>query len=154
MQTRRYSYLSGTLPERRAPHDSIISDVKIPKGTDVAVSVHGACRDTAVYGPDVDVFRPQRWLEADEQQWQAMEKATFVFLHGKRNCIGRHLAWIEMKKVVATLILSFKVRLDPRHPRGTRETCLLTLVFTPPPPSDDFGGTSCELLQRAYCQDS
>lgn len=48
-------------------------------------------------------------MEADEQHWQVMEKASFAFLHGKRMCIGRHLAWIKMKKVVATLILSFKV---------------------------------------------
>lgn len=100
--------MSGIASERTTTHDTIICDVKIPHGTDVSVSPHEASRDTTVFGPDADVFRPQRWVEADEQHWQVMEKASFAFLHGRRICIGRHLAWIEMKKVIATLILSFK----------------------------------------------
>lgn len=99
------------MSERTTTHDTVISNVRIPSGTDVSVSPHEASRDIAVYGADADAFRPQRWIEADEEHWQEMEKASLAFLHGKRICIGRHLAWIEMKKVIATLILSFKVRL-------------------------------------------
>lgn len=38
-----------------------------------------------------------------------MEKASIWFSAGKRICLGQHLAWIEMKKLVAELVVEFEV---------------------------------------------
>lgn len=73
-------------------------------------------RDPAVFGSDTDSFRPERWLEAGEKQWREMDRASFGFSYGRRVCIGQHLARIEMKKVVASLITAFKVRIELHHP--------------------------------------
>lgn len=62
-----------------------------------------------VFGADVDAFRPERWTEATDQQWREMEKAGMVFSSGPRICIGRHLANIEMRKVIAAINMTFKV---------------------------------------------
>ena len=57
----------------------------------------------------MESFRPERWLDADEPTWRAMDRADLGFSYGRRVCIGRHLALIEIKKVVTSLIVAFKV---------------------------------------------
>jgi cytochrome P450 len=46
--------------------------------------------DKGVFGEDPYEFRPERWLESEEQYW-AMEKAMLVFGAGTRTCIGKHV---------------------------------------------------------------
>lgn len=105
--------------ERTTTHDTVICGVHIPKGTYVSVSLVETSHNANVYGGDVDTFRPERWIEATDQQWREMEKAGMVFSHGPRICIGRHLANIELRKVIAAIIMAFKV--------GTL-TCCLSLL--------------------------
>lgn len=73
------------------------------------MSPSDAAHNIDVFGADVDAFRPERWIEATDQQWREMEKAGMVFSAGPRICIGRHLANIEMRKVIAAIIMTFKV---------------------------------------------
>lgn len=75
----------------------------------MSVCVGYSANDTAVFGADADIFRPERWLEATDQQWREMDRASLAFSYGPRICTGRHLANIEMKKVVAAIIMAFKV---------------------------------------------
>ena len=40
-----------------------ISEVFIPRNTDVICSIIGVNRDPAIWGPDATTWRPERWLE-------------------------------------------------------------------------------------------
>lgn len=106
---RLYHFLAGPL-ERVVPvGGSEIAGKWLPGGTVVSVPaavVHG---DVTVYGNDASEFRPERWLEADEHQRVAMERTMLSFGAGKRVCLGRHIAELEMKKVVPRLLLEFDV---------------------------------------------
>lgn len=86
-----------------------ICDVFVPTGTDVAVPVSVVSRDPDIYGANVEQFDPDRWLNVDEKKRQEMEHASLDFSWGRRICPGRHLARIEVKKAVATIITAFKV---------------------------------------------
>lgn len=87
-----------------------ISGVYIPPGSIVCVNQHTLNRDPAVWGDAVDEFRPERWIEArDEQAMQRMERANMAFGKGRRVCIGQHIAWIEMKKLIPELLTRFDV---------------------------------------------
>ena len=66
--------------------------------------------DKSIYGEDADAYRPDRWLEGTTQQHVAMERATFAFAQGKRNCMGMHLAWAEMLKLLPAILNEFDVR--------------------------------------------
>lgn len=50
--------------ERTTTHDMMICGIRIPRGTDVSVCPIMACQDVQLYGPDVEAFRPERWIEA------------------------------------------------------------------------------------------
>lgn len=57
-------------------------------------------RRTDIFGPDPDIFRPERFLEASPGKREEMEKTTdLMFGYGRYRCLGRNMAWLEMEKV-------------------------------------------------------
>ncbi|KAL0769401.1 hypothetical protein CaCOL14_008709 [Colletotrichum acutatum] len=89
--------------------------MSIPKGTDIGWTAFGVLRSKAVYGPDADVFRPERWLEAGEDELKAMTAQwELVFKYGKWQCLGKTVALMELNKVFVELIRRFDFALiDP-----------------------------------------
>lgn len=67
-------------------------------------------RDPGLFGPDPEVFRPERWLEASEGRRSEMEGAQFVFGMGPRVCLGRDVALMELGKVVPEIVRRFEMR--------------------------------------------
>ena len=59
---RSFCVLRLSLP-RAAWKDITYGDIFIPKGTTVFLNAWGCNRDESVYGPDVDVFRPERFID-------------------------------------------------------------------------------------------
>lgn len=65
----------GQLLERVVPAEGAeISGVFLPGGMVVGMSPWVAARDKSVYGDDCEVFRPERWIEADTQRYKLMER--------------------------------------------------------------------------------
>ncbi|KAL8413247.1 hypothetical protein RB594_004755 [Gaeumannomyces avenae] len=90
----------------------------IPAGTTVGLNPAVVLRDRAVYGPDADDFRPERWLrshddddddDADtdgagsERRRRMEEVASFAWGGGSRACLGRQLATVALYKLTAML---------------------------------------------------
>ena len=96
--------------EREVPAGGMeIAGTYVPGGTIVAMNVHALNRDPNIWGADVDVFRPERWLEAEPAQLALMERSNLYFSAGRRLCIGQHIAWIEMKKYLPEFLGRFDV---------------------------------------------
>ncbi|KAH0848185.1 putative cytochrome P450 [Fonsecaea pedrosoi] len=71
-------------------------------------------RHKPTYGEDVEVFRPQRWLDATPEQQAAMNKALLVWGAGPNTCIGKNIAFLELYKVVPSVLRMFTLELaDP-----------------------------------------
>lgn len=102
-----------TLPlERCVPSDgAMICEKFLPGGTYVGCHPVVVHHDRHCFGDDVDRFNPSRWLTSDASKVAAMERASLGFGSGKRICLGRHLAELEIKKAIPTLLLKFKVSL-------------------------------------------
>jgi len=69
-------------------------------------------RDPVTFGSDADIFRPERWLEAENEKdgarLQKMNNAVdMIFGHGKFLCLGRNLAYMELGKVLVELFRRF-----------------------------------------------
>ena len=69
----------GLLLERVVPPEGAeFESVYLPGGTVVGMNPWVVARDRGVYGEDADAFRPERWLDADENRLKAMERANLV----------------------------------------------------------------------------
>ncbi|GAP91391.1 putative cytochrome p450 oxidoreductase [Rosellinia necatrix] len=93
-----------------APDGAVVDGRHFPAGTSLAVNGWVLHRDQAVFGPDADFFRPERWLE-DEEGARVMERYMFQFGGGAHVCIGRNLALLEINKVCPRLLRDFNFQL-------------------------------------------
>jgi len=60
---------------------------------------------------DPQVYLPERWLDDNEEYACDKKEALQPFSFGPRNCIGRNLANIEMRLILAKLIWHFDLEL-------------------------------------------
>lgn len=59
-------------------------------------------RSRKLFGPDADLFRPERWLEAEQhpEQLAKMTSAVdMVFYYGEWKCAGEGIARMELNKI-------------------------------------------------------
>lgn len=76
------------------------------------VSTWALHRSSIIFGPDANVFRPERWLDAPEVELQKMERNNeLIFGHGRFGCLGKTIAFMELNKIfVEVRWLSLYVR--------------------------------------------
>jgi cytochrome P450 len=105
----------GLLLERVVPAGGAkLEDVFLPEGTVVGMNPWVAARDKSVYGDDAYEFKPERWLEADEQQLKLMERNFMAFGSGARTCLGKNISILEMSKLVPQILRQYDFELS--HP--------------------------------------
>ncbi|KAH0839186.1 Pisatin demethylase [Fonsecaea pedrosoi] len=80
-------------------------------GTVVGVNAWVVHRNKDVFGPDAEVWSPERWIKADTEQLKAMERATLTFGSGSRTCLGKNISLLEMSKLVPQLLRSYEITL-------------------------------------------
>ncbi|GKT61749.1 pisatin demethylase [Colletotrichum tofieldiae] len=74
--------------------------VHLPEGTRIGYCAWGIFRRPEIWGPDSQLFRPERWLEADVERLRLMEGTLeLVFGYGRWQCLGRNVALMELNKV-------------------------------------------------------
>ncbi|KAI0429669.1 cytochrome protein [Xylaria sp. FL1042] len=96
-------------------------EVFLPGGINVIPSFKAMHRNKNVYGEDadVDVFRPERWLEeTDETKLDAMKtELNLGFGHGRWLCLGKTIALRELSVVIFELFRNFDWTLiNPEKP--------------------------------------
>ncbi|CAG8396419.1 unnamed protein product [Penicillium salamii] len=95
--------------ERIVPKEGMeVDGYFIPGGTRVGISPWAMQREASVFGADPDAWRPERWLCSEVKQ-QEMYSSLLTFGAGHRGCLGRHLAYFEIYKLVASLLQHFEV---------------------------------------------
>ena len=108
---------AAAVVDRYATRDTQLAGARIRSGDQVTVSIAGANRDAAVF-ENPDRFDVRRTNSAKH----------LAFAHGPHFCLGAHLARLEARIAVATLLdLLPGLRLDERYPATPRG-----LVFRKP----------------------
>ncbi|XP_047539075.1 probable cytochrome P450 49a1 isoform X1 [Vanessa atalanta] len=91
---------------RQLTKDTIICGYNIPKGTQV-IFQHYVMANSEEYFSKASEFRPERWLQRSTYKHHAFASLPFGF--GKRMCLGRRFAELEMQIVICKMVNSFKM---------------------------------------------
>ena len=92
---------TGLMAKQVPPEGDSIDGILLPGGTDIGINMWAVLRNPQVFGEDADIFRPERWLEASDEQRARMEKSSeWVWGYGKYICLGRSVALIELHKII------------------------------------------------------
>jgi benzoate 4-monooxygenase len=78
-----------------------------PPGTVLSVPTYSIHHSKEIWGPDADDFNPERWANLTPRQ----KNAFIPFSFGPRACVGRNVAEMEMKLIVATWARRYEVYL-------------------------------------------
>lgn len=89
-----------------------IGETFIPPNTVVGINPWVFQRNRRIFGDDAESWQPERWLSKDTERIKYMDQHILTFGAGKRTCLGRHIAMLELAKVVPALILRYTMRLE------------------------------------------
>ncbi|BFG22005.1 hypothetical protein CerSpe_082790 [Prunus speciosa] len=125
----RLIYLKAALSESLRLYPSVPEDSKhvvrddilpdgtfVPAGSSVTYSIYATGRMKSTWGDDCLEFRPERWLSLDGKRFIMHDSNKYVaFNAGPRICLGKDLAYLQMKSVVASVLLRHRLTLVPGH---------------------------------------
>lgn len=105
---RIHSTSSLGLPRVVPPGPGItILNTHFPPGVVLSVPAYTIHHSTAIWGPDAETFRPERWETVTEEQKQAF----IPFSYGPRACVGRNVAEMELCLIVAMVFRRYEFEL-------------------------------------------
>lgn len=92
----------GLMQKVVPPDGDFLNGMFVPGGTQIGYSGWGVHRNPAVFGADGDLYRPERWLEAEGEVLLEMNRTVdLVFGAGRYACLGKQVALIEVAKAIA-----------------------------------------------------
>lgn len=109
----RIHFIGSSLLERTVPASgyTLPNGTKLSAGTVIGMSPWTLNFDEEIWGPEPDCFKPERWLQGEEEEKEVFEKRLavmkhndFSFSYGPRVCLGRHVATLEIWKVMPTML--------------------------------------------------
>ncbi|RYP29546.1 hypothetical protein DL767_006674 [Monosporascus sp. MG133] len=111
-ETLRMHPAVGTILPRVVPKGGMtLGGYYFPEGTHIGTNAWPLHYSEAVYGPDADQYRPERWLGA-KSELGYKESMMFAFGGGSRTCIGRNITLLEMTKFLPQLVRKFDFRFE------------------------------------------
>ncbi|OVA17648.1 Cytochrome P450 [Macleaya cordata] len=126
----RLIYLKACLAETLRLYPSVPEDFKyvvsddvlpdgtaVPAGSSVTYSIYSVGRMKSIWGEDCMEFRPERWLSTGGDRFETPKDGyKFVaFNAGPRTCLGKDLAYLQMKSVASAVLLRYRLSLVPGH---------------------------------------
>lgn len=102
-------YPSVPVDFKEVQEDDVFPDgTVVTKGARVMYSIYSMGRSEAIWGEDCREFKPERWIKegvfVSENQFKYA-----VFNAGPRLCIGKKFAYMQMKMVVASILVRYHV---------------------------------------------
>ncbi|MCD9640114.1 hypothetical protein HAX54_025188 [Datura stramonium] len=124
-ETRKLVYLHGALCETLRFFPSVAIEHKLPLEFDILPSGHCVSpnakivlsfytmgRMESIWGKDCLEFKPERWIS---KQGGIKHEPSFkfpAFNAGPRTCLGKEMAFIQMKIVAATIIYNYHIQVE------------------------------------------
>ncbi|KAK0738476.1 monooxygenase-like protein [Schizothecium vesticola] len=115
---------NDNIGNRRVMRDTVLRDTTdgreyfLKKGINVQLAVGPSHRDPAIWGPDADEFRPERWLGATGAEEKRLRAALIPFGGGRNLCPGKSFAISEALGMLAVWVVGYDVE-GAQVPRDT-----------------------------------
>ncbi|PSS14568.1 Cytochrome P450 94A2 like [Actinidia chinensis var. chinensis] len=136
---------------KQAAADDVLPDgTFVKKGMRVTYHPYAMGRSEKLWGADWEEFRPLRWLKRNDaeapeaRKWNFVAKDAYtypVFQAGPRVCLGKEMAFLQMKRVVAGVFRRFQV--VPAFPDGEEPVYMAYLT------TKMKGGFPVRIVERA-----
>ncbi|CAN6339532.1 unnamed protein product [Urochloa humidicola] len=92
-----------------AADDTLPDGTHVGAGWSVTYSAYAMGRLAAIWGEDCAEYRPERWLGEDGAFRPDSPFRYTVFHAGPRMCLGKEMAYVQMKSIVASVLEEFVV---------------------------------------------
>lgn len=111
----------------------------LPEGNSASIHIYTVQRDPRNFFPSPNTFLPERWLNAGQQALllpgifdNAVHNtdAFIPFSQGPASCVGKHLAYQEMRMVVCLLVRRFEMRFEDGYDAQLWEDELMDYFIT------------------------
>ncbi|OQE08993.1 hypothetical protein PENFLA_c121G03101 [Penicillium flavigenum] len=124
-ETLRIHPAVGTILPRIVPKGGMtLGGYYFLEGTHVGTNAWPLHYSEAVYGPDADQYRPERWLE-DKSDFEYRDSMMFAFGGGSRTCIGRNITLLEMTKFLPQIVRKIDFKFEDREKPWDRSCSFL-----------------------------
>ncbi|KAL6555922.1 hypothetical protein OROGR_005210 [Orobanche gracilis] len=127
-ETRNLVYLHGAICEALRLYPPVpfqqkepLRPVILPSGhyvdpkMKVLFSLYAMGRMESIWGKDCLEFKPERWITKGGRIKHEPSYKFMAFNIGPRTCLGKEVAFTQMKTVAATLIHNYRVRVTEGH---------------------------------------
>jgi cytochrome P450 len=94
------------LSQRAAVEDVVVDGTLLPAGTEITMSSYTTHRDENVF-EDPESFKPERWFDNPKLS----KGEYFPFMFGKRQCVGKEYALMQMRLVISKVAEKFELEL-------------------------------------------
>ncbi|KAK3321254.1 putative cytochrome P450 [Cercophora scortea] len=128
---RVYAPLPLGLPRVVPEGGDVVDGCFLPQGIIVSTNPVAASLDPANFG-DPFAFKPERWLDTALVPGVDQLDASQPFILGARGCLGKSLAWTEMRTTLAKLVWAFDLELADVELDWHGQSRMYTLWSKPP----------------------
>ncbi|CAG7932528.1 unnamed protein product [Penicillium olsonii] len=131
----------GAIPREVMDGGAVVDGVFLPAGTDCGTPTYSIHRQERYYR-EAGTYMPERWIEnatctAGGSSWQTTKESIETARHafcpfsiGPRGCIGKSMAFMEMRLTLARLVFLFDMSLADRQGEDAGGHLALTDHFT------------------------
>lgn len=137
-ESQKLVYLHGALCESLRLFPPVALEHKAPVRPDILpsghcleekariiISFYSVGRMESVWGKDCLEFKPERWMTEKGGMKHEPSYKFPAFNAGPRTCLGKEMAFIQMKMVAAAIIYRYKFKLVEGHPVSPRDSIIL-----------------------------
>ncbi|KAJ7531421.1 hypothetical protein O6H91_14G043300 [Diphasiastrum complanatum] len=95
--------------------DTLPDGTNLLEGSHITYSIYAMGRLQSIWGHDCLEFKPERWLQNGRYKTPENHFQFIAFNAGPRVCLGKEMAYLQMKCLAAALILHYRIQIVPQH---------------------------------------
>ncbi|KAF9879627.1 hypothetical protein CkaCkLH20_03170 [Colletotrichum karsti] len=108
---RVYNPAGAGMPRIVPPGGAEVCGEFVPAGTWVSVNPYVAFRHADNWARPTE-FVPERWMHQDDPEWRGDKREVHEpFSYGPRNCLGKNLAWLELRLILAKTLWHYDLEM-------------------------------------------